>query len=266
MDEQAKRKALGEFIKTQRTQTPPITHGIAASAGVKMRRRTPGLRREEIAQLCGISVTWYTWIEQGRTVSVSPSALARIADALQLSRAKRAYLFELSGKKDPHIPDLVASPIPAEIVALVSNIKAPAYLLDRYWNVVASNRPAQALFTGWLDQKSSVKNLLHYTFCDPSAATFISDWEQRARRLVAEFRADCGMYLDDVQITAIVERLCADSAAFKLAWSLHDVVEKEGGERRFHHPSRGLLCYQQVNLRVTHRSELKLITLLSKAT
>jgi transcriptional regulator with XRE-family HTH domain len=258
MDDISKRKALGEFIKTQRTQLSPLTLGIGANT----RRRTPGLRREEIAQLCGISVTWYTWIEQGRTVSVSPQALARIADALQFPRAKRAYLFKLSGKKDPRLPDIVDDQIPADVIAVLRNVKTPAYLLDRYWNVIAWNRPAQMLFTGWLDQKSSVKNLLYYTFCDPNAATFISDWEQRARRLVAEFRADCGMYLDEPQIVAIVERLCADSSAFKLAWSLQDVIEKEGGERRFNHPVLGALCYQQVNLRVANRAELKLVVLL----
>ncbi|MDP5009383.1 MAG: helix-turn-helix domain-containing protein, partial [Glaciimonas sp.] len=83
MDEINKRKALGAFIKKQRMQMPPITRGITAAGGINMRRRTPGLRREEVAQLCDISITWYAWIEQGRTVSVSPSALARIADALQ---------------------------------------------------------------------------------------------------------------------------------------------------------------------------------------
>ncbi|MDP5009384.1 MAG: transcriptional regulator, partial [Glaciimonas sp.] len=175
---------------------------------------------------------------------------------------KRTYLFELSGKKDPQLPTMVDDPISADIIAVVANMKTPSYLLDRYWNVIACNRPAQALFVGWLDQKSSVKNLLHFTFCDPDAITFISDWEQQSRRLVAEFRADCGMMLDDPHIQVMVERLCADSAAFKLVWSLHDVVEKEGGERRFNHPTRGLLRYQQVNLRVTHRAELKLITLL----
>ncbi|PUA16547.1 helix-turn-helix transcriptional regulator [Glaciimonas sp. PCH181] len=258
MDDISKRKALGEFIKSQRSQIPPLSFGI----GTNTRRRTPGLRREEIAQLCEISVTWYTWIEQGRTVSVSPQALARIADALRLPQAKRSYLFKLSGKKDPQLPDIVDDQIPAEVIAVLRNIKTPAYLLDRYWNVVSWNRPAQTLFAGWLDQKSQQKNLLFYTFCDPAAITFISDWELRGRRLVAEFRADCGMYLDEPKILAIVERLCNESSAFKYAWSLQDVTEKEGGERRFHHPTLGPLCYQQVNLRVANRGELKLVVLL----
>lgn len=258
MDEAGKRKALGEFIKTQRTQLSAAELRLGGST----RRRTPGLRREEVAQLCDISVTWYTWIEQGRTVSVSAAALARIAEALHLSRAKRAYLFELSGKKDPQAQDLQAADIPEEILAVAGNIKTPAYLLDRHWNAVAWNRAAKTLFVGWLDQKERRKNLLEYTYCAPQATQLISDWEQRASRLAAEFRADCGMYLDEPEIAQLVARLSSASTAFQRAWNLHDVVEKEGGERRFNHPTLGPLAYRQVNLRVANRPELKLVMLL----
>jgi len=258
MDEAGKRKALGDFIKTQRTQLSAAELRLGGST----RRRTPGLRREEVAQLCDISVTWYTWIEQGRTVSVSAAALARIAEALHLSRAKRAYLFELSGKKDPQAQDLQAEDIAEEILAVTGNIKSPAYLLDRHWNAVAWNRAAKTLFVGWLDQKGGSKNLLEYTYCAPQAALLISDWEQRASRLAAEFRADCGMYLDEPEIARLVARLGSASKAFQRAWNLHDVVEKEGGERRFTHPTLGQLAYRQVNLRVANRPELKLVMLL----
>ncbi|AMO96410.1 helix-turn-helix domain protein [Collimonas fungivorans] len=258
MDQTGKRKALGEFIKTQRTQLPTA----ALRLGGNTRRRTPGLRREEVAQLCDISVTWYTWIEQGRTVSVSAAALARIAEALQLSRAKRAYLFELSGKKDPQAQEAQAQEIPAEILAVTDAIKTPAYLLDRHWNAVAWNRAAKTLFVGWLDKKGAGRNLLEYTYCTADATNLISDWEQRASRLAAEFRADCGMYLDEPEIAELVARLSAASDAFKRAWNLHDVVEKEGGERRFSHPVLGQLSYRQVNLRVANRPELKLVMLL----
>src|SRR5437879_2336212 len=218
----SQRRELGDFLRSQRARLSPEAVGFPAGS----RRRTPGLRREEIAQLCGISVTWYTWIEQGRTVSVSPQALSRIAETLQLSRAKRAYLFELSGKKDPSLQQAVSEDIPPEVLRVVRGIKGPAYLLDRYWNVVAWNPAAKKLFSGWLDQKQAVKNLLYFMFCMPAAQSLISDWEQRARRLVAEFRADCGMLLDDPQIQDMVGALAANSAVFKRAWGLHDVVER----------------------------------------
>jgi len=256
-----RRKALGEFIKSQREQISPTLAGLAhLTHGT--RRRTPGLRREEVAQLCGISVTWYTWIEQGRTDSISPQALARIADALHLPRAKRIYLFELAEKKDPVHQDDHTESIAPEILEVVRSIRQPAYVLDRYWNALACNAPARKLFTGWLTAGSEYDNLLFFTFCTTASQELITDWEQRARRLVAEFRADCGQYLDDPQIKTMVEELSARSALFKRAWSLQDVVEREGGKRLFRHPIHGELTYQQVNFRVANRPDLKLITLM----
>jgi len=256
-----KRRALGEFIKSQREQTTPQQLGLGhLSHGT--RRRTPGLRREEVAQLCGISVTWYTWIEQGRTDSISPQALVRIAETLHLPRAKRAYLFELAEKKDPVHQDDRGESVPQEILDVVRSIRQPAYVLDRYWNALASNGPARALFVGWLSARSESNNLLYFTFCNSASQQFITDWEQRAHRLVAEFRADCGHYLDDPQLHRMVEELSERSALFKHAWRLQDVVEREGGTRLFCHPLRGELAYTQVNFRVANRPDLKLITLM----
>lgn len=261
-NEQTKRKALGEFIKSQREQTSPAQAGFA-HLSYSGRRRTPGLRREEMAQLCGISVTWYTWIEQGRTASISPQTLSCIADALHLPAAKRAYLFELADKKDPlGLADSQAESIPAGLLAVVRNMREPAYLLDQYWNAIAWNTPAKNLFAGWLNQKTTSPNLLFFMFFTDSAKELLSDWEQRARRLVAEFRADCGQRLDDPKIQAMTEALSAQSPLFKHAWGLQDVVAREGGERRFQHPVRGALTYQQVNFRVANRPDLKLITLI----
>ncbi|MFL9922793.1 helix-turn-helix transcriptional regulator [Herbaspirillum lusitanum] len=263
-NELIRRKALGDFIKSQREQTAPSQAGLGhLSHGG--RRRTPGLRREEIAQLCGISVTWYTWIEQGRSDSVSPQSLARIAEALHLPRAKRAYLFELAGKKDPVSPEHDDETVAPEIMDVVRNIRAPAYLLDRYWNAIAWNSAARKLFSGWLNVKNGNLNLLHFMFLSEASPGLIDNWEQRARRLVAEFRADCGQMLDDPQIASMVEELSAGNALFKHAWSLQDVVEREGGERRFRHPVQGELLFQQVNFRVANRPDLKLITLMPGA-
>lgn len=261
LNDDTKRRALGEFIKSQREQTSPALAGLShLSHGA--RRRTPGLRREEVAQLCGISVTWYTWIEQGRTDSISPQALARIAEALHLPRAKRAYLFELAEKKDPVHHDDHGESVAPEILDVVRSIREPAYVLDRYWNALASNAPARKLFIGWLSPKSESANLLHFIFCNPASQALITDWEQRAHRLVAEFRADCGQYLEDPQIHRMVEELSARSSLFKRAWRLQDVVEREGGRRLFSHPLRGELAYTQVNFRVANRPDLKLITLM----
>lgn len=255
------RRALGEFIKSQREQITPVQAGLGHLSHTT-RRRTPGLRREEVAQLCGISVTWYTWIEQGRSDSISPQALARIADTLQLPRAKRAYLFELAEKKDPAQPNDYDDPVPEDVLAVVNSIRAPAYVLDRYWNALASNNSARSLFVGWLSRRSESSNLLIFTLCNPASRQLITDWEQRAHRLVAEFRADCGHNLDDPQLHRMVADLSARSSLFERAWRLQDVVEREGGKRQFNHPVHGVLTYQQVNFRVAHRPDLKLVTLM----
>lgn len=250
-------KSLGQFIQAQRTLLSPAQVGLPAG----MRRRTPGLRREEVAQLCGVSVTWYTWIEQGRTGSISLDVLGRISDALRLSRAKRAYLFELAGKKAASGKAAPEEDTPPAVLDIVHGMKSPAYLLDRQWNAIAWNRAAKALFAGWLDRKASSKNLLFFMFCDPASQTLVEQWELRAGRLVAEFRADCSSSLDEPDLKELVAQLCAASDAFKRAWARQDVVEREGGERRFNHPAKGLLVYRQVTFRVANRADLKLVVL-----
>src|SRR5262249_34965037 len=126
-----RRRALGAFLQAHRARLAPASLGLPPAG----RRRTPGLRREGVAQIAGLSATWYTWLEQGRDVSASPAALARLARTLQLSAAERSYLFDLAGKRDPAGPAApAASEAPAALEAAVSAIGAPAYVLDRQWN------------------------------------------------------------------------------------------------------------------------------------
>ncbi|WP_431226768.1 helix-turn-helix transcriptional regulator [Burkholderia contaminans] len=249
-------RALGEFIRAHRERLSPQAVGLPPGP----RRRTPGLRREEVAQLCGVSPTWYTWIEQGRPVSASADALARIAVALQLSKAERAYLFELAAQRDPAEPDVAAGDLPPTLAATVTAIATPAYVLDRQWNALAWNAPAAVLFSGWLDGAHD-RNLLRFTFMSPAARTLIVDWETRARRLAAEFRADSIRHLTDAPTRALIDALTAGSDAFAQYWASQDVFEREGGLREFDHPANGRLVYQQITLKPAHREDLKLVVL-----
>lgn len=253
-------RSLGEFIRAHRERLTPLAVGLPPGA----RRRTPGLRREEVAQLCGVSPTWYTWIEQGRPVSASADALARIAVALQLSRAERAYLFELAGERDPAEPPPTAADAPAALLATVGLIDAPAYVLDRQWNALAWNVQAAELFVGWLDgtpQDGRERNLLRFTFTEPAARTLIVDWETRAQRLVAEFRADSIRHLSDAPTRALIDALTAESKAFARFWASQDVGEREGGVRAFDHPRDGRRVYDQITFKPAHREDLKLVVL-----
>jgi len=249
-------RALGEFIRAHRERLSPQEVGLPPGP----RRRTPGLRREEVAQLCGVSPTWYTWIEQGRPVSASADALARIAVALQLSRAERAYLFELAAQRDPAEPDVAATDLPPTLAATVASIASPAYVLDRQWNALAWNPSAAALFTGWLDGDHD-RNLLRFTFMSPAARTLIVDWETRARRLAAEYRADSIRHQNDAPTRSLIDSLSAASDAFSRFWASQDVNEREGGQRQFNHPRDGHVVYHQITFKPAHREDLKLVVL-----
>jgi transcriptional regulator with XRE-family HTH domain len=249
-------RALGEFIRAHRERLSPQAVGLPPGP----RRRTPGLRREEVAQLCGVSPTWYTWIEQGRPVSASADALARIAVALQLSRAERAYLFELAAQRDPTEPDSTAADAPATLLQTVQLVDAPAYVLDRQWDALAWNAHAADLFTGWLDGAHD-RNLLRFTFTEPLARTLIVDWETRARRLAAEFRADSIRHLNDAPTRTLIDSLLDASDDFARFWASQDVGEREGGRREFNHPRHGALAYDQITFKPAHREDLKLVVL-----
>jgi transcriptional regulator with XRE-family HTH domain len=257
----ARRRELGEFVRTQRERLDPAALGLAAGA----RRRTPGLRREEVALLCGLSTTWYTWIEQGRDVSVSPPALARMAATLRLGRAERAYLFELAGKRDPDQGGSEADDVPPGVSACVEAIGSPAYVLDRFWTARCWNAAAAHLFAGWLDQPGE-RNLLRFVFLVPAARGLICDWETRARRVVAEFRASSSARVTDPALRSLIESLRDASSEFARFWNRYGVLEREGGERTFNHPRDGLLRYAQVTFDLAGRPDLKLTMLVPGVT
>ncbi|WP_341678139.1 helix-turn-helix transcriptional regulator [Niveibacterium sp. SC-1] len=246
--------ALGEFLRARRERIAPQN-----TRAELRRRRTPGLRREEVADRCGISLTWYTWIEQGRPVSISPATCTRLAEALQLDKAERAYLFRLAGCSDPDAAH-EGAPLPAALRESLPLLAMPAYILDADWQACAWNGKAGELFTGWLDQDGP-KDLLRWMFCEPSAQALVDDWPLRAHRLVAEFRADCSARLTQAQLQARVAELSAASPVFAQEWARQDVEEREGGERVFLHPQRGRLAYTQVTLRPSSSPEHKLVML-----
>jgi transcriptional regulator with XRE-family HTH domain len=250
MLEADQRRLLGAFVRAHRERMAPTT--------ANSRRRTSGLRREELAAWAGISVTWCAWIEQGRRVQASPEALGRIARALSLSRAERDYLFELAGLADPEGPRGSSADAPASLIAAVKAIKHPAYGLDRLWNACCWNEAAARLFHDWLDGDRQ-RNLLRYVFLEPSARALIPAWEERARRLLAEFRADFARTFRDAEVKTFVETLRGESAFFAEAWNEQAVQIREGGLREFNHPQDGLVSFTQHSFAPTERPDYKLV-------
>ena len=257
----ARRKELAAFLHALRSRSQPADFGFPAGS----RRRTQGLRREEMAQLVGISATWYTWIEQGRDVNVSAEALDRLAVNLRLTRSERAYLFEIADRRDPRSGQSESDDVPPLLVDLLADVDVPAYLMGRYWDLIGWNDAAAELFTGWLDvprnNDAPPPNLLRFVFLVPQTRQFLVDWEARARRITAEFRADCRNSLEDPALLRLVDELSAASPDFARFWKQHDVLERQGGERRFQHPVRGLIRYQQSTLRPDEHEHLKFVML-----
>jgi len=252
MLDQDQRRLLGAFIRAHRERAGP--------GPLEGRRRTPGLRREELAARAGISATWCAWLEQGRAVQASPEALGRLGQALSLTRAERAYLFELAGRLDPERPPAPEADAPPSLLALVKAIGHPAYGLDRLWNACCWNEAAARLFCGWLDGDHQ-RNLLRFVFLAPAAQRLIPDWKDRAQRLLAEFRADYGHTFRDARVKTFVDSLRKDSPLFAKAWDDQSVQHRAGGLRRFSHPRDGELCFIQHSFSPSERPDYKLVML-----
>jgi transcriptional regulator with XRE-family HTH domain len=246
------RRLLGGFIRAHRERARP--------AVPRGRRRTPGLRREELAAAAGISTTWCAWIEQGRSVQASAEVLSRLAQALSLTRAERAYLFELAGRLDPELPPDGEIDAPPSLLAAVRAIEHPTYGLDRLWNACCWNTSAARLFCGWLDGDHQ-RNLLRFVFLDDAARALIPQWQDRARRLLAEFRADYGHTFRDERVKGFVDGLCKDSPLFAEAWNEQGVQHRSGGLRIFDHPQDGRLSFRQHTFSPSERPDYKLVML-----
>jgi transcriptional regulator with XRE-family HTH domain len=264
---------LGEFLRARRESLQPLDLALPQ----RSRRRTPGLRREEVAQLCGISPTWYTWIEQGRSAAVSPATLAALSQGLHLTPAERGYLFEIAGRVDP-APAGPASTAGLELAGLVRVIRTPTYVLDRYWNAIEWNAAAAELFRDWLGAAASPQrravaagraaeppNLLRYVFRHPRSKSFLLDWEDRARSVVAEFRADTPRMRDDPQRSALIEELSQASREFAAAWRSQRVRVRDGGRRSFRAARGRVQHFEQHILRVVSRPDLRMTVLVPAA-
>lgn len=249
-------RALGAFIRARREQISPSVVGLKSGR----HRRTPGLRRQEVAMLCGLSTAWYTWIEQGRPVSASTETLVRIAGALQLSSAERRYLFDLAGKRDPVEPQKTPSGMPEILALTVNALRTPAYVLDQHWAAVAWNVMAADLFVGWLDGEHD-RNLLSYMFLSSASREIITDWHGHARSLVAEVRASAVRYADDEPIWSTIELLKAKSTDFCRLWASLHVEEHSERKFEFHHPRVGKIVYQTVSLEPIARRDMKVVSL-----
>ncbi len=216
--QERRRRELAEFLRDRRARLDPRDLGLPP----RRRRRTPGLRREDVAERASLSIAWYTSLEQGRPVNPSRAVVAAIADALRLSGADRSYLFTLAGHSPPPAGP-TAGPDAVLLQALVDSVHAPAYCTDARTNVLAWNAAACRVFGNYGDWPPNRRNLLWLLFEEPSFAERLVDREEYAARVVQTFRSRSESYLDDVAAIAMVEDLRRRSAQFKALWDAHDV-------------------------------------------
>ena len=242
---------LREFLRTRRAR---LSVDDVEIGGTGRTRRVPGLRREEVAQLAGVSVDYYSRLEQGRHLNVSDEVLDAVARALRLDATERSYLFQIA-RTNPRARRRAPAPVQRvrpgvrRILETLDDV-IPAFVFGRRMDVLASNRLARALMTDFEALPPRDRNLLRYTFLDESCRELFVDWEEVARDNVAILRLDAGRHPDDPLLVELVGELSVKSPEFRRWWADHNVRERTHGIKRYHHPLVGDLTvdYESVSL------------------
>ncbi|MEO3871157.1 helix-turn-helix transcriptional regulator [Nonomuraea sp. B12E4] len=252
-------KLLGEFLRARREATSPTQAGLLDVG----HRRTPGLRREEVAMLAHVSTDYYIRLEQGRERHPSERVLESLAQVLDLSPEAAAHMYRLAHPMlHPRRAYARRERISPDLLRLIEGWPdTPALLCDRLMNVLAVNSMADALYDG-LQHRD---NLLRMIFLDPAARQFYPDWERSARSKVANLRAAMGADLDDPRLTELVGELSVKSPDFRRLWARHDVSSKAREVKRMRHPAVGDLSMTVETFSVNSSPGLQLITLLPQA-
>ncbi|MFD5483766.1 helix-turn-helix domain-containing protein [Streptomyces hawaiiensis] len=253
-----RRADLSEFLRTRRARLKPEDVGLPDFG----RRRVPGLRREELAQLAGVSVAYYTRLEQGNGNNVSAEVLDAIARALRLSDAEHAHLMHLAKpkqhKKKPVARSRQVRPALRHLLASVESV--PAYIVGRRSDILAWNRVAAALFGDWAELPEPERNWARMVFLRPEYRELFVEWDQKASDIVGYLRMDAGCHPDDPRLSALVGELSVKSEDFRRLWAAHDVKEKGYGVKRLRHPLVGELTLSFETFRLVDDGEQSLIT------
>jgi transcriptional regulator with XRE-family HTH domain len=252
-----RRRELGAFLRSRRARLRPGDVGLV-DWGV---RRVPGLRREEVAQLANVGLTWYTWLEQGRNVHPSVSVLSAIADALRLDPFEREHLLSLTREPEGTRGRGQASAAPERGRLVAGFEPAPAYAISSRFDVLAHNRAAGLLFGDLGPEPSGSANMMRRAFINPAWRELIVDWEQEAARHVAMYRAAMTLHLDDPDWTELPEELAQQSADFARHWSRSDVAGPERRLKRFRHPIVGQLTLHSTSLLMADDVMIRLVIL-----
>ena len=245
--------AVAEFLRSRRARLSPEQVGFSRG----MRRRTPGLRREEVALLAGVSPEWYTWLEQGRAITVSVQLLESLARVLQLDDTERTYLFLLALRQPPPVETFAPPTISATLQLFVDQLgTTPACVVDARLNSVARNRAHCVVFGISDGQSERDHNIIWRVFTYPGPRD--ADWEEFARLCLAQFRADYARFAEDPWWAKQIAELSEASPAFRDLWARPDVLTVLEGRKSIEHPRVGELAFEFLWLQVVNSPELRL--------
>ncbi|QWU13831.1 Transcriptional regulator, contains XRE-family HTH domain [Paenibacillus sophorae] len=234
-------RALGHFIKSHRERLQPSKAGITHSFG---RRRTPGLRREEVAYLANVSVTYYTWLEQGRDVNPSQEVLQKIGEALHLDKDEQLHLYALSEMNTWQADEIAEAVDSRSLYAIVEQLKYPSFITNEKSDVLAWNRAAEIVISDFASWPADDRYIMNIMFSDLKYRERMVNWDAFASYSVAVFRGICDRHPDQSEYRDRVDRLCRESAEFKSLWEKHEIRQKKVNRAVFHFAETGNLEFQ----------------------
>jgi transcriptional regulator with XRE-family HTH domain len=246
---------LGAYLKDRRAKLDPAALGFRPE-----RRRTPGLRREEVAQRANISPTWYTWLEQGRGGAPSAGVLDRIAQALMLTDVEREHLFLLGLGRPPEVRYRKDEGVTPRLQRVLDALEPSAALIrTATWDVVAWNRAATVMLTDYGSLPPEQRNILRFIFLDPRVRAAQYDWESVARFVVGAFRVDAARAGAAAEVEPLVDELCRLSPEFKALWRDNDVRSHNEGVKHIRHPVVGPIAFEYSAFAVDGRPDLSMV-------
>ncbi|WLA83257.1 helix-turn-helix transcriptional regulator [Bradyrhizobium elkanii] len=244
-------KQLGDFLRSRRAKLAPKNRPASG------RRRTPGLKREEVALAAGISVEWYVKLEQGRGSRPSVETIAALSRALELDAVEARHLAKLAAS-GPERP-FVARPAPASLVALVEQMVEPCYLTNQRWDVLAWNAPAADLLVDFAMLTPQNRNILAFMLLDPRARRlFAHGWQSEGARMVSRFRADFDRWSGDPAFEMLVADFRAGCPEFEIWWQRYDLDAATSGTKELTHPRLGIVRYNHASFQANDDPALKL--------